>query len=127
MVGDLLAGRGLQRRGEQAFKIAVVLVDVLGEHGQQRLALAGPVGLIYGSVFALVQLGLVITYPGRPASALWAVLATACYLPLFLWHIRCAIAGIRPPAAVWTVRGGKVVSFVWYERESEARADAGLD
>jgi ketosteroid isomerase-like protein len=39
-----------------------------------------------------------------------------------------APAGVDPrPAAAWTVRGGKVVSFVWYERESEARADAGLD
>jgi two-component system sensor histidine kinase DesK len=65
--------------------------------------LASPAALTYGSVFALVQLGLVVTYPGRPASALWAVLATACYLPLFLWHVRSAIAGIRPPAAVWTL------------------------
>jgi ketosteroid isomerase-like protein len=30
-------------------------------------------------------------------------------------------------AAVWTVRDGKVVHFAWYERESEALADAGLD
>jgi ketosteroid isomerase-like protein len=39
-----------------------------------------------------------------------------------------APAGVDPrPAAVWTVRDGKVVRFVWYQRESEARADAGLD
>jgi hypothetical protein len=30
-------------------------------------------------------------------------------------------------AAIWTVRDGKVVRFVWYERESEALKDAGLD
>jgi ketosteroid isomerase-like protein len=39
-----------------------------------------------------------------------------------------APAGLDPrPAAAWAVRDGKVVRFVWYERESEARADAGLD
>jgi ketosteroid isomerase-like protein len=30
-------------------------------------------------------------------------------------------------AAIWTVRDGNVVRFVWYERESEALKDAGLD
>lgn len=44
VVSELLAGRGLPRRGEKAFKITVVLVDVLGEHRQERLALTGPVG-----------------------------------------------------------------------------------
>ena len=44
VVRELLTGSGRSRRGEQALKITVVLVDVLGEHGQERLALAGPVG-----------------------------------------------------------------------------------
>jgi hypothetical protein len=36
-------------------------------------------------------------------------------------------AGEHPGrAAVWTFRHRKVVRFVWYERESEALADAGL-
>lgn len=61
-----------------------------------RLALA------YSGLFALVQLGLVLTYPGRSERALWPVLATAAYLPLFLWQVHRAIAGVRPPAA-WTL------------------------
>jgi signal transduction histidine kinase len=78
---------------------------VEGPENRERWAvvarLAGPAALVYSSVFALVQLGLVMTYPGRSTHALWAVLATACYLPLFLWQVRCAVAGIRSPAAVW--------------------------
>jgi ketosteroid isomerase-like protein len=35
-------------------------------------------------------------------------------------------AGSEPrPAAVWSVRDGKVVRFVWYERASDALMDAG--
>jgi ketosteroid isomerase-like protein len=38
-----------------------------------------------------------------------------------------APAGVDPrPAAVWTVRAGKVARFVWYERTSDALSDAGL-
>jgi len=44
VVSEILTGKGLPCRGEKAFKITVVLVDVLGEHRQKRLALTGPVG-----------------------------------------------------------------------------------
>jgi len=64
--------------------------------------LAVPAALAYSSVFAVVQLGLVLTYPGRSEHALWAVPVTACYLPLFLWFVRSAVIGVRPRAAVWT-------------------------
>jgi ketosteroid isomerase-like protein len=36
-------------------------------------------------------------------------------------------AGGARPAALWTVRAGKVVRFVWFESTSEALAEAGLD
>jgi two-component system sensor histidine kinase DesK len=68
------------------------------------VGLAGPAALAYGSVFALVQLGLVLTYPGRSAHAVWAVVATAGYLPLLLWQVHRAVAGACPPSA-WTVAG----------------------
>jgi|SRR5919109_5457997 ketosteroid isomerase-like protein len=38
-----------------------------------------------------------------------------------------AASGVDPrPAAVWTVRAGKVVRFIWYERARDALEDAGL-
>jgi ketosteroid isomerase-like protein len=41
--------------------------------------------------------------------------------------IAAPAGGDTRPAALWTVRDGKVVRFVWYERESEALADTGLE
>ena len=70
--------------------------------GGRAARLIGPAALAYSSVFALVQLGLVLTYPGRTAHAEWAVLATAGYLPLFLWQVHRAIGGGRP-APAWTL------------------------
>jgi signal transduction histidine kinase len=71
-----------------------------GRPGLARLA--GPAALAYCSTFALVQLGLVLTYQGRTGHAVWAVLATAGYLPLFLWQVHRAVAGARPSPA-WTL------------------------
>ncbi|GAA0922382.1 hypothetical protein [Virgisporangium aurantiacum] len=67
--------------------------------------LAVPAVLVYCSTFALVQLGIVLTYPGRSEHAGWAVLATACYLPLFLWQVHAAVSGTRVPGGAWTVAG----------------------
>ncbi len=64
--------------------------------------LATPGALAYSCVFSLVQLGLVIEYPGHPEDARWAVLATACYLPFHLHHVRWVARGLHPPAAGWT-------------------------
>jgi hypothetical protein len=67
--------------------------------GDRWLHLAGAGALVYSSVFSLVQLGLVLEYPGGNATeARWALAATACYLPLHLHHVRWAVRGARPPA-----------------------------
>jgi two-component system, NarL family, sensor histidine kinase DesK len=70
-----------------------------------RLArLATPGALIYGSVFPLVQLGLALEYPGGgPSEGRWAIAATACYMPLHLYHVYWAARGERPPAGRWTL------------------------
>jgi two-component system, NarL family, sensor histidine kinase DesK len=78
---------------------------VEGQDGRARWAgvsrLAVPAALAYSSTLALVQLGLVLTYPGRTEHAPWAILATACYLPIFLWQVHAAVTETRP-APVWT-------------------------
>jgi two-component system, NarL family, sensor histidine kinase DesK len=66
-----------------------------------RLATSG--ALVYSSVFNLVQLGLVVDYPGSTEIPLWAVVATACYLPFHLHHVYWAAQGMRPPAGGWTL------------------------
>jgi two-component system, NarL family, sensor histidine kinase DesK len=69
------------------------------DRGARWLRLAGAGALVYSSVFSLVQLGLVLEYPGGSATeARWALAATACYLPLHLHHVRWAVRGARPPA-----------------------------
>lgn len=72
--------------------------------GDRWLRLAGPGALAYSSVFSLVQLGLILDYPGGSATdARWALAATVCYLPLHLHHVRWAVRGARPPAGAWTL------------------------
>ena len=72
--------------------------------GDRWLRLAGPGALVYSSVFSLVQLGLILEYPGGSAAdARWAFAATVCYLPLHLHHVRWAVRGARPPAGAWTL------------------------
>jgi hypothetical protein len=67
---------------------------------------ATPAALVYGSVFSLVQLGLIAEYPGGSATgARWALAATVAYLPLHLHHMYWASHGARPPAGVWTLLG----------------------
>ncbi len=74
--------------------------------GAGRLAgLATPVALVYGSVFPLVQLGVVLTDPDGSRDGGWLVpvAATAAYLPLFLRHVAWAARGAHPPAGSWTL------------------------
>jgi two-component system, NarL family, sensor histidine kinase DesK len=80
-------------------------VVTVGDRGRSgRLArLATPGALVYSSAFSLVQLGLVLEYPGRPEDPMWAFAATACYLPLHLYHVYWAVRGERPPAGRWTL------------------------
>jgi len=69
-----------------------------------RLArVATPAALVYSSVFSFVQLGLVVYYPGSSHNSVWAFAATACYLPLHLYHVYWAVRGARPPAGLWTL------------------------
>lgn len=67
--------------------------------------LATPGALVYGSVFPLVQLGLVVTDPNGSREVSWpvAVAATAAYLPLYLHHVAWAARRARPPAGRWTL------------------------
>lgn len=67
--------------------------------------LATPGALVYGSVFPLVQLGMIVAYPNGSRQVGWplAVTATAAYLPLHLRHVAWAARGARPPAGAWTL------------------------
>jgi signal transduction histidine kinase len=60
---------------------------------------------MYGGVFPLVQLGVVLTYPNGSADVGWplAVAATAAYLPLHLRHVSWAARGARPPWGGWSL------------------------
>jgi len=81
-----------------------VMVRLTDREPSGRLArLATPGALVYSSIFSLVQLGLVVEYPGRTHHAGWAFLATVCYLPLHLHHVSWAVRGARPPAGVPTL------------------------
>jgi hypothetical protein len=70
---------------------------------------ATPAALAYGSVFPLLQLGLVADYPASDGDARWAALATAAYLPLHLHHVYWSVRGARPPAGLWTLAALAVV------------------
>ncbi len=59
-------------------------------------------------VFEVAAIGVGVT----PGALLPAVLATACYLPLFLWIVVAAVRGRRPRGAWWFVGGIAVVLVV---------------
>jgi two-component system sensor histidine kinase DesK len=73
--------------------------------------LAAPAAMAYGSVFPLVQLGVVVTYANGSREVSWplAVTATAAYLPLHLRHVSWAARGEHPPAGGWTLAALAVV------------------
>ena len=81
--------------------VVVTVEDRARSSRSERLVTAG--ALVYSSIFSLVQLGIVIEYPGRAEDGTWVVVATACYLPLYLRHVHRAVHGRRPPAARWTL------------------------
>jgi two-component system, NarL family, sensor histidine kinase DesK len=78
-----------------------VVITVEDRARSDRLVTVG--ALVYSSAFSLVQLGLVIEYPGHAENATGALVATACYLPLHLRHVLWAVRGARPPAGRWTL------------------------
>lgn len=88
-----------------------VTIRVKQHEGGRVARLATPAALMYGSVFPLVQLGVVVTYPNgsREVSWLLAVTATAAYLPFHLRHVAWAARGSRPPSGGWTLAALAVV------------------
>jgi two-component system sensor histidine kinase DesK len=83
------------------------VVGVVGVVQRERsvvpVLFATPAALAYGCVFPLLQLALVAKYPAGDGDVRWALLATACYLPLHLHHVYWAVRGVRPPAGRWTL------------------------
>jgi two-component system, NarL family, sensor histidine kinase DesK len=75
-----------------------------------RLATVGAVACsIVFPVFELARIGTG-WIPGPSTShATLALVATACYLPLYVWHVWHATRGSRPPGAGWTLTAMAVV------------------
>ena len=62
-----------------------------------RLATAGAVG--FSVLLPLIELGRIAAYPAPVGPIVPAVVATACYLPLYLRQVRYGLRGTRPPGA----------------------------
>jgi two-component system sensor histidine kinase DesK len=72
------------------------------------MRIATPGAMAYAAVFPLVQVGLIaestaLWRGGGYADGAWALVATACYLPLHLRHVRYATRGSRAPGGAWTL------------------------
>jgi signal transduction histidine kinase len=64
----------------------------------------------YCMIFPVVQVGVVIADAnGGFGHGVWALAATAAYVPLYMRHILYFIRGRRPPAAGWTVAAVTIV------------------
>lgn len=72
-----------------------------------RLATVGAVGL--SVLLPMIALGRIAAYPAPVGPIVPAVIATACYLPLHLWHVLSALRGERPVGAGWTLAAMGVV------------------
>jgi two-component system sensor histidine kinase DesK len=83
--------------------VVIRLSDVARSSQLTRLATPGL--LLYCSVFPAVQVGLIAEGwgDGTWGDALWALVATACYLPLHLRHVLYAARGSRAPWGEWTL------------------------
>jgi signal transduction histidine kinase len=89
-----------------------VTVRVKDHEASGRVArLATPAALLYGSVFPLVQVSVVASYPNGSREVSWALAATAtaAYLPLHLRHVRWAARCERPPVGGWTLAALAIV------------------
>jgi two-component system, NarL family, sensor histidine kinase DesK len=85
---------------------AVALREREGSGAFVRLAIAGAVG--FTVLLPAVELGRIAvdgaTTVGLPVGPLVpALVATAAFLPLHLWHVVHALRGSRPPGAGWTL------------------------
>src|SRR5215470_13705135 len=76
--------------------------------GMIRLAAAAAVSC--SIVLPLLELARIAAgWTPRPGHATLAVVATACYLPLYVRHVWYAARGCRPPGAGWTLLAMAVV------------------
>ena len=72
------------------------------------LATAGAV--VVSVAFPLIELARVVVYPPPVGGkALLALVATACYLPLYVRHVLYGVRGARPAGARWTLGAMAVV------------------
>jgi two-component system, NarL family, sensor histidine kinase DesK len=75
-----------------------------------RLATVGAVACsIVFPVFELARIGTGWIPGPSTGHATQALVATACYLPLYVWHVWHATRGSRPPGAGWTLAAVAVV------------------
>lgn len=81
------------------------MVIRLEDHAQasRLVRFAVPAAVSYCAVFPLITLGVIAQYGDRPDRTIWAVAATAVYLPFHLHHAYWAARGARPPGGVWTL------------------------
>src|SRR5215472_13917620 len=76
--------------------------------GLIRLAAVAAVGC--SVVLPLLELArIAVGWTPRPGHVTLALVATACYLPLYVGHVWYAARGCRPPGAGWTLLGMAVV------------------
>ena len=93
-------------------RVVVRLKDL--ESFGRLMRFATPGAMAYATVFPLVQVGLIaestsLWRGGGYADGAWALLATVCYLPLHLRHVRYEARGSRAPGGIWTLAALTVV------------------
>lgn len=64
---------------------------------------AAPAAVLYSTIWAFVQIGVVDLLPGTGRETGIAALATAGYLPFYVWHIVWGVRGSRPDHAWWSL------------------------
>ncbi len=90
------------RRSGRRSSVVVSLSDL--ERSDRLMRLAVPAAVAYGTVFPVVQVGIVAeSWDGGYGKAAWALAATAGFLPLHLGHLAHAVRGTRPRAGAWTL------------------------
>jgi two-component system sensor histidine kinase DesK len=90
------------RRPGGRSSVVVTLSEL--ERSGRLMHLAVPAAVAYGTVFPIVQVGIVAeSWGGGYGKGAWALAATVGFLPLHLGHVAHAVRGTRPPAGVWTL------------------------
>lgn len=55
--------------------------------------LAGPAAVVYAAVWAVLQVGVISLVMGNASNVAAAAISTVCYLPAYLWNVRCMARG----------------------------------